>query len=348
MKAMKILYIVLICHIFIEIGFSQELKDIRIVKIIDTNLFLSEEGQLIKLAEVQSPNLFSDDSVIAKKIIKYATNYILNSNLSYLQVYPKLQNDTLFIHLFREYDLSTTCFNEEYLKLGFGIYKKMDKLPLNEYFLEAEDDARFDEVGIWQKKQIDYPRSHSLLFKYSNKFKEDRYDDSRTFRQFIYIFYKQDKVFQLSISRFFREYFGREGGKKLELFFVPRLYGNSDNGSINLGFCIIKQNGGEGPETMVFPTTGFNFRFYNQLYAHFNFVDENIYSFWNYGITHKFNHPYTEFTIGKSYHADSEWSYYFNGQISVLNLLQFQAQGKYNFKKEFGYFLFGIGFVLNE
>ena len=69
---MKILYIILLCSIFITIGLSKDLKDIRIVKILDSNLFLSEEGLLIKLAYIQSPSVFSEDSLIAKKIIKYA------------------------------------------------------------------------------------------------------------------------------------------------------------------------------------------------------------------------------------------------------------------------------------
>ena len=62
------------CSIFITIGLSKDLKDIRIVKILDSNLFLSEEGLLIKLAYIQSPSVFSEDSLIAKKIIKYANN----------------------------------------------------------------------------------------------------------------------------------------------------------------------------------------------------------------------------------------------------------------------------------
>jgi len=343
----NIISIIVFCFIF-NFGFSEELKDIRIVKILDSNLFLSEDSLFIKLAEIKSPSLFSKDSVIAKRIVKYANNNILKFSLSYLPINQKTTNDTLSIYLFREYDLSTTCFNERYLEEGFGKYQRSRNLPINREYIEAEEEAQEDEVSIWEIEQIDYPRSHSVLFKYSNKHKEDKFDNTFTFNQFSYELYKQNKIFQFTISKLYTKYHTEESGSNLVYFFVPKIFFTKKYWGFNIGVNYISLINGEGPDSFLLPTGGINVGQINSFYAHFNFIDVDNMSFLSYGVTYKFQHPFTEITFGNCYYGESKWALYFNTRISILNFIQLYSQGKYNFDEEYGYFLLGIGFIINE
>ena len=102
--------IIIILSIIINFGFSQDLKDIRIVKILDTNLFETRDSILIKLADIQSPGLFSKDSVIAKRIIKYATENFFRKPLSFQPANGEEIEDTLSVYLYREYNFETICY----------------------------------------------------------------------------------------------------------------------------------------------------------------------------------------------------------------------------------------------
>ncbi|MHB2153293.1 thermonuclease family protein [Calditrichota bacterium GD2] len=112
-------------------------QKIKIVKILDTNLFLLQDGRKISLANLQMPSKADTNQArqaIAQKILAYEHQHLLKYDLimepspaadSTMQIIP--------VHLFQKLPLSKVNFNKELLKLGYAFYVPVDSLYHEEY-----------------------------------------------------------------------------------------------------------------------------------------------------------------------------------------------------------------------
>ena len=102
-------------------AFAQKMK---IIEILDSNLFKLENEQIIKLANVASPSINDPDSLLnylARHIKLYAVKKFLNQDFI-IEPSPKSKRDVKIIsaHLIQKFPFQNKNINENYLKKGFG------------------------------------------------------------------------------------------------------------------------------------------------------------------------------------------------------------------------------------
>ena len=129
-------------------------QDIRVVEIIDANLFLTSDSVLISMVDLEVPSLMDEDSsrsILAEKAVKLARLQLLRSNLRFEETYKNSCTDDLVKkgHLFRKYDLSDASINKLYLEKGYAVYVPCDTLYMDEY-RRASLRSMDKRLGIWK------------------------------------------------------------------------------------------------------------------------------------------------------------------------------------------------------
>lgn len=134
-------------------------QTVKIKKILDSNLFETSDGKVIKLAGIDAPNRDHPDQHIksvADKAYVYARSVFLNR---YFTINPLTPQDTAkgyeLVFMQKNYPLGLLDYNKEYLSLGYGRFTgRVPEAMYNEY-KEAEDIAVKKGRGIWEYYQND-------------------------------------------------------------------------------------------------------------------------------------------------------------------------------------------------
>ncbi|MCP5060841.1 MAG: hypothetical protein GY936_00040 [Ignavibacteriae bacterium] len=128
-------------------------QQVKIKRIIDSNLFELTDGRIIKLAGVDVPNITSanlNNFRIAKQAKKYSNDILLNKVFNFKEIIsiPKTSLFTLGI-LSRDFPTETIEYNLLFLLKGFGKFiSDIDTLDAKKYLL-AEKEAKRNREGIW-------------------------------------------------------------------------------------------------------------------------------------------------------------------------------------------------------
>lgn len=133
---------------------SVSAQTVKIKKIIDSNLFETGDGRIIKLAGLDVPNLNHPDRYlrsVADKALVYARSVFLNR---FFDVNPLTSQDSTkgceLVIMQKHYPLGLLDYNKEYLSQGFGRFTgQVPRTFYNEY-RDAEQDALANERGIWK------------------------------------------------------------------------------------------------------------------------------------------------------------------------------------------------------
>ncbi len=143
--------------------FAQE-RDLKIVEILDANLFRTEDSLLIRMVNLRVPSVSDQDSVKSEqaiKIIKFAELHLLNRTSRFI-ISPKnkcSENPIQSGHLFRKYPLANTNINEKYIEKGYAFYLPCDTMFMDVYSMVAER-ALEKKAGLWSapivKRKPDY------------------------------------------------------------------------------------------------------------------------------------------------------------------------------------------------
>jgi len=140
-------------------------QQVKVIEIIDTNLFLLEDGRKISLANLEMPSK-NDTSqvmqVLVKDILRFEKQMILKKRLL-MEKSPAapLPNDVIPVHLFLKHLFEKLNLNKELLKIGYARYAPIDSLYAQEY-LWAVQKAQRQKRGIWNpveyalSKQVDF------------------------------------------------------------------------------------------------------------------------------------------------------------------------------------------------
>ncbi len=142
------LIIILVLNNFV---FAQKSK---IVKILDSNLFELYDGSLIKLANLDVPNINHPNPSLREvgfDAYNYARTVLLNR--SYEFIYPiSTTVDTTYklVHIIKEYPLETRDYTKTYLENGFGKYLPNAVSADSLNYITAQQTASKDRDGIWE------------------------------------------------------------------------------------------------------------------------------------------------------------------------------------------------------
>ncbi len=149
--------------IFFKGLFAQE-RDLKIVEILDANLFKTEDSLLIRMVNLRVPSISDQDSIKSEqaiKIIKFAELHLLNRTSRFI-ISPKKkcsENPIQSGHLFRKYPLANTNINEKYIEKGYAFYLPCDTMFMDVYSMVAER-ALEKKAGLWSapivKRKPDY------------------------------------------------------------------------------------------------------------------------------------------------------------------------------------------------
>lgn len=148
---LKVLFLFLLVLISFEASPAQTAK---IKRIIDSNLFETDDGRIIKLAGLDVPNLNHPDRFlrgVADRAYVYARSALLNRTFSINILAPRdTAKDYDLVIIQKHYPLGLLDYNKEYLSQGFGRFTgNVSKTFYNEY-RDAEQDALAHERGIWK------------------------------------------------------------------------------------------------------------------------------------------------------------------------------------------------------
>lgn len=146
-------YALLFCFIFI-LAAEHQAQTARIKRIVDSNLFETYDGRVIKLAGVDAPNSSHPDRYlksVAEKAVIYAKSVFLNRHFDVIPVLPAdTTKDYMLVFIRKDYPLGQVDYNKEYLSQGFGRFTgKVPVMYYNEY-RKAEMEAQDKERGIWK------------------------------------------------------------------------------------------------------------------------------------------------------------------------------------------------------
>ena len=129
-------------------------QDIHIIKIVDANLFMTEDNSLIKMVNLNAPSINDADSArkeLAKNIMEYGRINLLKHGCRFMPSPKRKCSDDNVVagHLYKKYPLSEINMNAEYLKKGYAIYIPCDTLFLSQYS-ESSEKSIEKRMGVWK------------------------------------------------------------------------------------------------------------------------------------------------------------------------------------------------------
>ncbi len=342
----KVALILLITCIPI-IARSQETKEVNIIKILDSNLFLTKDSILIKLSYIDAPKMHSKDSIVAKKIINYASRCFLNKSLHLSVV--KTIDDTFYVELFKKYPLNKKLLNTDYLENGYGSYTESDKSRFSSEYENAEKEAKREKRGIWNSDKmpptIYKPVQYFILFKYTNNIKNKIHGEPLKLRNVTVEKHGGGIGFKSSLTMFHREWDGEEAGEADAFLFSQEFSGSSKYLKFQLGIFLFLEKGGEGPG-LITPVGEIEAGFLDKLTISFDFVDESLLSFGDFSINYIIKERHFRLGLGKTF-INKKSHPLLKVQVGLFNLLLFDIKAFYNFKEHYGAVAWGGGLMYN-
>ena len=154
MKTSKIAVLISLVLFFTLQAMATEEK-VKIVKIIDANLFRLNDGRLIRLADIWVPSQNSESPLyhyIARKAIQYANEMLIGQRFKIRYDSSKVRvGRPIPVILFKIYPLQKLDINKLYLQRGYGKYVPAKDTPPVKEYAAAEREARRKHLGIWAK-----------------------------------------------------------------------------------------------------------------------------------------------------------------------------------------------------
>jgi len=175
MKFSSVIFVV--CMLFAFVVYASPKKEtIKIVQIIDANLFRLADGRLVQLADVQVPSLNSDflfPKLISRKAFNYARKMLLGHRCVIRYDSSRLQvGKPLSVYLFKIFPLEKLDVNKLYLMRGYGKFVPSKASLYRREYRAAERYAQSKHIGIWgsskTKAEISM-RRHCLYYRGGNR-----------------------------------------------------------------------------------------------------------------------------------------------------------------------------------
>jgi micrococcal nuclease len=131
----------------------EQAEGLLCVSVYDGDTFELENGEVVRLIGIDSPEHFEPGGDIARD---YLSSLILNKKVILV---PGDQELDAYNRLLRYVYVDGICVNEEMIRKGYAEVRYIgEDNPNREYYLELEIEAEKNEVGLWRCK-IFQPRS---------------------------------------------------------------------------------------------------------------------------------------------------------------------------------------------
>jgi hypothetical protein len=130
----------------------QAKEPVKIIQILDTNLFKTADGKIISLANLQTISIENPDSLkrnFALKVYRYAEKSLINKVL-FVEVATK-NDSVVVVHLWDELMESV---NRKFLHEGYGYFTPEPKSKYLKKYENAYRNAKEIEVGIYNIKLL--------------------------------------------------------------------------------------------------------------------------------------------------------------------------------------------------
>lgn len=128
-------------------------QSLKVVKILDSNLFELEDGRIVKLAGVDSPQLNNPIPLFAETA-KYAVSYnkeVLLKRKVLVETISKVDSKNYeLVYLWLKYPLEDLDLNQKFLEKGFGKFIYNVDPGKKAVLIEAEKYAADKYNGIWK------------------------------------------------------------------------------------------------------------------------------------------------------------------------------------------------------
>ncbi len=140
--------------VLLSIAFTFTLysQTVKIIEVIDANLFKLQDGRLVKLAGIDCPQL-SHPSIyfqsMAKDAVDYSRTELLDRMVLVEPVSKPNDKDYEFVIMYKKYLLSQSNINSKFLMNGFGKFYDNVNLATKQELLDSESDAIKNKRGIW-------------------------------------------------------------------------------------------------------------------------------------------------------------------------------------------------------
>ena len=126
----------------------------KIIKIIDSNLFLLEDSTFIKLAGIDIPSRYNQNEQlkeIADEVYNYAQSNLLNRSLEIIVTGNKKDNPNFkLVIINKNFLLSKMNVNQYFLERGFGKFSNNSDSVNEVAFVQSEKIALENKYGIWK------------------------------------------------------------------------------------------------------------------------------------------------------------------------------------------------------
>ena len=137
---------------FFIICLAIQAQTVKIVKVLDSNLFQLDDGRIIKLAGIDVPNLSNPTQFFqaaAKDAVDYAKVNLLDRLVEIYSISRIPEKNFETVTMYKNYLFNRVNINAKYLSLGFGKYLNNIDEDLNKELLDSEMEAIKNGIGIW-------------------------------------------------------------------------------------------------------------------------------------------------------------------------------------------------------
>jgi len=357
------LLVILVMNFIFFDFLSLHAQEVKIVKVLDSNLFETKSGQRIRLANVLTPSISDSNkklALFAMSIKKYAEEQFLGRPLIMkIARTDSGKSEPIPVHLFQKFMMKTVCYNKLYLERGYGKFIEEADTTYRAEYLAAQEKAKRKKRGIWSEKL--YLPETPKIYAYSLMIGFGNYHSLNGFYKEVLLTSEpigNTKGLRLRMAALFaRRAIENDGYRNgLEtIWFNPYWAFNGKYMGVEPG-AIIFSSPDEELEGMVLdffilPMVKLKVGLMDRVYLSFDFLTDVLYSLNAFGINFYNAQPYLKIWMGYS-PVDEERrivSFKMEGLISRKFLIKFQGISflyKPANERTFGWRL-GIGYVFH-
>ena len=311
--------------------------EVKIIRVLDSNLFELKDGRRVRLAYVLTPSVSDSNrrvSLFAFRTKKYAEEQLLNQKVIVEILYTD-QPDTapLPAHIFQKFPLKTVWYNKVYLERGFGKFVEETDTTHRAECLRAESKARKKKRGVWSEFFY-HPappglHARSIIVGLGNsKNSEGVYREavcsSGPLEPYSGLGFRAMAVF----GRQAVEY---EGYRNALLFLTVSPYYTVDSRyfGFRLGSILILPTGVETPDFLFFPNVQIKIGQLHHFYLSIDVLTDLVYSPASIGINFLREKPYRKVWIGVTPFFVNPTNVAFKVDYMFKGKLLFKLQGIY-------------------
>ncbi len=314
-------------------------EDVKIVKVLDSNLFELKDGREIRLAHVEAPSLSDSNKKLAffaLQIKMYAKGQFLGQMLT-AEFFQPAENNSgpIPVRLVQKFLLKTVCYNLHYLESGYGKYiAEPDTLHAAAY-REAEMEAKSKSRGIWNEEYYlpDAPDAYLLDLTYG----AGHYSDWNGFYQEIRINARKwgsGNGFGIRMGVFITEQENRTGEYKKDLdglWLNPYFVKDGKYFGVEPGILFIRVPDAEIKKLIwdffLIPNLEVKAGLIKRFYLSFDFVTDLPYSPATFGLNYIKEKPYMKLWLGYTPDIDEQRMVSLKAEGIILRNLLVNLEG---------------------